>query len=114
MKVRRITKTEIEVPDLPSAIEVARGKAGISVSEVCREAGVSRPYWYKIVRGRETAIAEPTLRKIEEVLKADFGVSSELDKAVIQEAERRRHSRPARRRLTNKSGSVRGADATSP
>ncbi|WP_297077694.1 helix-turn-helix transcriptional regulator [Thermoleptolyngbya sp. M55_K2018_002] len=70
-------KTEIDVPDLPAAIEAARGRAGISVSEVCREAGISRHYWYNLVRDREVAIAEPTLRKIEDVLKTDFGVSFE-------------------------------------
>jgi transcriptional regulator with XRE-family HTH domain len=77
VKVRRIVKTEIDVPGLPAAIEAARDKSGISVSEVCREAGISRHYWYNLVKDREVAIAEPTLRKIEGVLKADFGVSFE-------------------------------------
>ncbi|MEH1786508.1 MAG: helix-turn-helix transcriptional regulator [Nostoc sp.] len=74
VKVRRIERKEIEVPDLPKQIAQAQKKSGKPVSEICVTVGFSRTYWYQIVNGREEAIAEDTLRKIEELLDVDFGV----------------------------------------
>lgn len=75
VKVRRIERKEIEVPDLPQRIAEAQKKSGKPVSEVCEAVGFSRTYWYQIVNGREEAIAEDTLRKIEEILDVEFGVT---------------------------------------
>lgn len=75
VKVRKIERKEIEVPELPKQMAQAQKKSGKSISEICEAVGFSRTYWYQIVNGREEAIAEETLRKIEETLGVDFGVS---------------------------------------
>ncbi|MBW4603985.1 MAG: helix-turn-helix domain-containing protein [Calothrix sp. FI2-JRJ7] len=74
MKVRKIERKEIETPELPKQIAQAQKESGKPVSEICQAVGFSRTYWYQLVNGREEAIAEETLRKIEEVLGVDFGV----------------------------------------
>jgi transcriptional regulator with XRE-family HTH domain len=74
VKVRKIERKEIETPELPKQIAQAQKKSGKPISEICEAVGFSRTYWYQIVNGREEAIAEETLRKIEEVLGVDFGV----------------------------------------
>lgn len=74
VKVRRIERKEIETPDLPKQIAQAQKDSGKAISEICKAVGFSRTYWYQIVNGREEAIAEETLRKIEEVLGVNFGV----------------------------------------
>ncbi len=71
---RRITQT-IENPNLAEKIQQAQVESGLSVSEVCRRVGISRTYWYKLVNDNiPEGLAEPTFRKIEEVLGVDFGV----------------------------------------
>jgi transcriptional regulator with XRE-family HTH domain len=74
VKVRKIERKEIETPELPKQIAQAQKESGKPVSEICQAVGFSRTYWYQLVNGREEAIAEETLRKIEEVLGVDFGV----------------------------------------
>lgn len=72
---RRITQT-IDIPDLSEKVRQAQEESGLSVSEVCRRIRISRTYWYKLVNDElSEGLAEPTLRKIEEVLGVDFGVS---------------------------------------
>ena len=73
VKIRRIERREIEVPDLEKRIADAQRNSGKSIAEVCRIVGFSRSYWYQMVNGKEEAIAEETLRKIERVLDVDFG-----------------------------------------
>jgi transcriptional regulator with XRE-family HTH domain len=75
MKVRKIERKEVEVPDLSKRIAQAHKKTGKPVSEVCKAVGFSRAYWYQVVNGREDAIAEDTLRKIEKILDVSFGVN---------------------------------------
>lgn len=71
---RRITQT-IKVLDLAEKIQHAQVESGLSVSEVCRRIGISRTYWYKLINNNiPEGLAEPTLRKIEEVLGTDLGV----------------------------------------
>lgn len=76
VKVRRIIKQEVEVPGLGAAIKHARESSGRSLTALAKAAGISRNYWYQLeseaVMG---GIAEDTLRKVEEVLGVDFGVS---------------------------------------
>lgn len=74
VKVRRIQKIEVEVPELPELLKEALKKSGKSVSALCGEVDISRTYWYRLVGGREYAIAEDALRKIETALKTEFNV----------------------------------------
>lgn len=74
VKVRRIERKEIEMPELSKQIAQAQKNSGKPISEICEAVGFSRTYWYQVVNGREEAIAEETLRKIESVLGVNFGV----------------------------------------
>ena len=74
---RRITQTR-KIPDLATRIQQAQIASGLSVSEVCRRIGISRTYWYKLVNDNiPEGLAESTLRKIENALDVDFGISFE-------------------------------------
>lgn len=72
---RRITQT-INAPDLAEKVQQAQIASGLSVSEVCRRIGISRTYWYKLINDEiSEGLAEPTLRKIEQVLGINLGVN---------------------------------------
>ena len=70
----RISK-EIEVEGLGAKIQKLRKSDPRPVDELAKAAGISRGYWYDI-EGENIRQSLPleTLRKIEEVLDADFGV----------------------------------------
>ena len=71
----RIRRTdEIEAPDLAARLKAAREADKRSLSEICRQIGISNQYWYNIERGTLTTMSLETLRKIEQVLGVDFGV----------------------------------------
>ena len=76
MKVKRIAETEIDVPGLGARIEQARKKSGKSVTQLCREAQISRNYWYQLEAEKiQGSLLEDTLRKIEQVLSVDLEVN---------------------------------------
>ena len=79
VKVRRIQRLEVEVSELPTQLRGALDQSGKSASKLCAEVGISRTYWYRLINGEEEAIAEETLRKIEEALGANFGANFESD-----------------------------------
>lgn len=75
VKVRRIIKREVEVPDLGSRIKQAREADPRSVTQLAKLAGISRNYWYQLeAESVLGGVAEETLRKVEEVLGVDLGV----------------------------------------
>ncbi|MBD2492561.1 helix-turn-helix transcriptional regulator [Aulosira sp. FACHB-615] len=75
MKVRRIIKLEIDIPGLGERIKQAREASGRPVTQLAKEAGISRNYWYQLeAEAVLGGMAEETLRKIEEVLGVDLGV----------------------------------------
>lgn len=59
MKVRQ-TK-EWDVPDLPDVLKVAAEKSQKSVTQVCREAGISTAFWYQVIKGNKDSITLETL-----------------------------------------------------
>ncbi|WP_051424232.1 helix-turn-helix domain-containing protein [Aphanizomenon flos-aquae] len=71
MKVRRTQETEI--PDLSQRLKDARGSKPLS--QVARDTGISRLSLRRFEEGMVEAIAYPTLKKLEQVLGVDFGVS---------------------------------------
>jgi transcriptional regulator with XRE-family HTH domain len=88
VKVRRIIKQEINIPDLGEQIKKARDADNRSVTELAKLVGISRNYWYQLEA--ETVlggVAEDTFRKIEEVLNVDFGVRFEEDTVGRQAAQ---------------------------
>lgn len=56
-----------DVVDLGEELKRAQKSSGKTVSQVCREAGFSRSYWYQVVSEKE-AISEKTLKKLKSVL----------------------------------------------
>ena len=76
VKVRRIIKQEIEIPNLGETIKRAREKSDKPLTVLAREVGISRNYWYQL-EGEAVlgGVAEDTLRKIEKALNADFGIN---------------------------------------
>ena len=76
VKVRRIIKLEVEIPDLGKRIKNAREADTRSVTKLAKTVGISRNYWYQLeAEAVLGGVAEDTIRKIEEVLNADFGIS---------------------------------------
>ena len=78
MEVERVVRQKIEVEGLGDRIRQAREGAkaqGKSLVALCREANLSRQYWYQLEREQiQGALSEETLRKIEAVLGVDLGV----------------------------------------
>lgn len=75
VKVRRIVKQEVDVPDLGNRIKQAREASNRPVTQLAKEAGISRNYWYQLeAESVLSGVAEETLRKIEEVLGINLGV----------------------------------------
>lgn len=59
MKVRQ-TK-EWDVPQLADVLRSAVEKSPKSVSQICREAGISTTFWYQLAKGNEDSISFETL-----------------------------------------------------
>lgn len=74
MRVTRIVKEEVDVPELAQILRGALSESGKSVSELCRDAGISRTYWYKLVNNQEDSVAEDALQRIAVALGVDFGI----------------------------------------
>jgi transcriptional regulator with XRE-family HTH domain len=76
VKVRRIIKLEIDIPGLGHRIKQARETTNRPVTQLAKEAGISRNYWYQLeAEAVLGGVAEDTIKKIEEVLGVDLGVS---------------------------------------
>ncbi len=66
---------EINVPDLGQRIRDARHKTGRTITQLAAEADISVANWYAIEQERVKVLPLTTLRRIEQVLKFDFGIS---------------------------------------
>ncbi|BAY50414.1 transcriptional regulator (plasmid) [Scytonema sp. HK-05] len=75
MKVRKVI--DVEVPGLGERIRKARESDRRSLSAICRQIPMTTMNWYKIEAEETKALPIDTLRRIEEVLKVDFGVEIE-------------------------------------
>ncbi|VEP17307.1 XRE family transcriptional regulator [Hyella patelloides LEGE 07179] len=80
LKIKRVQETIKEFPHLGKRIKEAREKAkikeGKSLSSICREADISRAYWYQLESEDLRAPAtEEIIRKIEQTLNIDLGVT---------------------------------------
>jgi len=73
----KVTKTIlIDIPGLGAKIKEARVADFRSLKRICEAVGMSQTNWYRIEEEKQTLPIE-TLRKIEEVLAVNFGVSLE-------------------------------------
>ncbi|AFZ11327.1 helix-turn-helix domain protein [Crinalium epipsammum PCC 9333] len=71
----KVVKTlEVEVPRLGQRIKEAREADPRSLKEICKTVGMSQMNWYRI-EDEKQMLPENKLRKIEQVLGVDFGVS---------------------------------------
>ena len=80
LKIKRIQETIKEFPDLGKKIKEARDKAkiqeGKSLASICREADISRAYWYQLEsEDLRSPATEEIIRRIEKALNVDFGVN---------------------------------------
>lgn len=73
MKVRKVI--DVETPGLGAKIKAAREADSRSLLSICKEIDLTPMYWYKIEAEEVKALPIETLRRIEEVLGVDFGVS---------------------------------------
>lgn len=79
MKVKRLVYTEVEGVGLK--IKQARMATDRSLEALANEAGITRSYWHDIEGERvRNVLPEATLRRIEQVLGVDLGVSFEGDR----------------------------------
>ena len=75
VQVKRVVEETRDVPGLGAAIKRARESDDRSVTQLCRDAGLSRQYWYQIEREDLRAPAtEDVIRRIESVLSVNLGV----------------------------------------
>jgi transcriptional regulator with XRE-family HTH domain len=75
VQVKRVVETVLDFPDLGKRIRQARERDNRSLSQICRDAGVSRAYWYQLESEDLRAPAtEDIIRKIEKALNIDLGV----------------------------------------
>jgi transcriptional regulator with XRE-family HTH domain len=76
VKVKRVVEQVADFPGLGSRIKAARESDPRSVSAICRDAGISRQYWYQLEREDLRAPAtEEIIRRIEGVLGVSLEVS---------------------------------------
>lgn len=78
MRVKRVVEHEVYIPDLGAKIQEARKAINKPLTVLCKEADVSRNYWYQLESGKiPGTVSEETLRKIEKVLGVNLGVNFE-------------------------------------
>lgn len=79
MPIMKVTRQiSVDVPGLGDRIKAARKSSTKPLLALCREIGFSSMNWYRIEKEQQS-IPEETLRKIEQVLGVDFGVSFDND-----------------------------------
>lgn len=75
MKVKRTIEVIREFPGLGQKIKKARENDQRSLSQICKDSGLSRSYWYQIENEDLRApVTEEMIRKIENVLNVDFEI----------------------------------------
>lgn len=74
--VKRVVVTTQEFSGLGEKIKAARKSDPRSLIEICETSKISRPYWYQVEKEELLApVSEEIIRKIEDVLGVDLGVS---------------------------------------
>ncbi len=75
VQVKRVIEEVADFPELGQRIKRAREADTRSLSRICKDAGMSRSYWYQLESEDLRAPAtEEIIRKIEAVLGVDLGV----------------------------------------
>ncbi|MDJ0719721.1 MAG: helix-turn-helix transcriptional regulator [Prochloraceae cyanobacterium] len=75
VQVKRVVEVVKDVPNLGQRIRQAREQDPRSLSQICRDCGISRSYWYQLEGEDLRAPAtEEIIRKIEATLGVDLEV----------------------------------------
>jgi transcriptional regulator with XRE-family HTH domain len=75
MQVKRTIEITLDFPGLGQRIKEAREKDGRSLTQICRDSGISRAYWYQLeTEDLRAPATEEIIRKIEQALNIDLGV----------------------------------------
>lgn len=75
VRVKRIVEVVNDFPGLGERIKVAREKDDRSLSQICRDCGISRSYWYQLeAEDLRSPATEEIIRKIEQTLNVNLGV----------------------------------------
>jgi transcriptional regulator with XRE-family HTH domain len=75
MKIKRVVEHVREFPGLGEKIRQTREKDGRTLTQICRECGLSRSYWYQLeAEDMRASATEEVIRKIEQALNVDLGV----------------------------------------
>ncbi len=72
VQIERVMR--IDAPGIGAKIKEIRERDPRPVEELAKAANMTRANWYRIEREENDVLPEPTLRKIEQVLGANFGV----------------------------------------
>jgi transcriptional regulator with XRE-family HTH domain len=76
VQVKRVQEIVIDFPGLGQRIRHAREQDDRSLSQICRESGISRSYWYQLEsEDLRSPATEEIIRKVEQVLGVDLGVT---------------------------------------
>lgn len=76
MQVKRVVEITLDFPGLGEKIKMARESDRRSLSQICKESGISRSYWYQLENEDLRAPAtEEIIRKIEAVLNINLQVN---------------------------------------
>ncbi|WP_026733788.1 helix-turn-helix domain-containing protein [Fischerella sp. PCC 9605] len=76
MEVKKVVEVVRDFPGLGQKIKQAREQDGRSLTQICRDCGVSRSYWYQLeAEDLRAPATEEIIRKIENALGVDLGVS---------------------------------------
>lgn len=76
VQVKRVVETVRDCPGLGQKIRRIREQDQRTVTELCRECGLSRSYWYQLENEDLRAPAtEKVIRRVEQVLGVDLGVT---------------------------------------
>ncbi|MFN6537940.1 MAG: helix-turn-helix domain-containing protein [Nostoc sp. EkiNYC01] len=75
VQVKRIVEVVQNFPELGKRIKESRERDERSLSQICRECGISRSYWYQLeAEDLRAPATEEIIRKIEQALNVDLGV----------------------------------------
>nr|WP_155746389.1 helix-turn-helix transcriptional regulator [Scytonema sp. UIC 10036] len=75
VKIKRVVEYVREFPGLGEKIRLARELDGRPLTQICRECGLSRSYWYQLeAEDMRASATEEVIRKVEKALNVDLGV----------------------------------------
>ncbi len=76
VQVKRTIEVIKDFPDLGKRIKAARETDTRSLSQICRESGISRSYWYQLEsEDLRAPVTEEIIRKIENILEINLEIN---------------------------------------